>query len=314
MTIRIPTLLAILILVVAVILGGILLSYRENVRNTLRKINSPKNIQVANIGENSATIIWQTDALTQSEIIYGIKQLGQSALDERGSKKNLVRLTHFVVLKNLAPSTSYTYKIKLAQFEYPDKPLTFTTARRLIDQPSTDKSPLVLNPPLRGSVIEKNLDPVDEAIVVLAIPGVSSVAAPTVTAGNFIVPLTKLISSDLKELYILKPKTEGRLEILKGSSKSIINLILPISDFSLPAIKLGQNYDLRETLASQSASPIKPIQISKFDLNSDGEINSIDLSILLDNIKKAPRSKNGDLNEDGVIDQKDVELIKKSLS
>ena len=90
----------------------------------------------------------------------------------------------------------------------------------------------------------------------------------------------------------------------------------------MPPLILGQNTDLREYIAS-SSSTLKLNQnkivisnserIRKFDLNLDTEVNAVDLSILLDEMSKKSKDKKYDFNNDGRIDQTDVELIKQSL-
>ncbi|MBI2022192.1 fibronectin type III domain-containing protein [Candidatus Daviesbacteria bacterium] len=298
----------------SVVIAGVFFYQRQILLNQLKKINTPKNIQIANITDNSVTILWQTDLPVSSHVLFGKKtNLGSNAYDERDNRSKQARLTHFVTLKNLKAETNYNYQIKVSQFLYPQTPLNFKTAKKLTSLPSFSNSPLLLNPPLRGSIIDNNFSPIDEAIVLLKIEGVSQLATFSTNSGNFILPLTKILKDDLQDLFDLKPKTHAILTVFSGNSLSEVKVLIPLEESSLPAVKLGQSYDLRESLASPSAKLRQEQQTLEFDLNHDGQVNSIDLSIVVDNLGKKSKDPNADLNRDGRVDQKDVELMRNAL-
>jgi hypothetical protein len=80
---------------------------------------------------------------------------------------------------------------------------------------------------------------------------------------------------------------------------------------------LGQNLDLRDYTASADASlkqASPTAQPLNFDVNGDGQINSADVTIVSSNIgRKKLTNPKADINLDGVVDQKDLDLIKSAL-
>ncbi|MBI2022621.1 hypothetical protein HYS97_02145 [Candidatus Daviesbacteria bacterium] len=90
---------------------------------------------------------------------------------------------------------------------------------------------------------------------------------------------------------------------------------MPVDDQVLSLLSLGKNINLRSyqrfSLIRQE-EPTVPANLS-FDLNKDGRVNSLDLSIVVQNLGKSPKVLEADINKDGIVDQKDIDLIKQNL-
>lgn len=298
---RIPTFLAIFLIVIALGLGFIL--YNQNKKFEELQFNNlqPKEITLSNISDNSITISWQTNDLSVGEVLWGEEQsLGQTQKDDRDSKKATSRLTHFVTIKGLKPETLYFFKVKNNRFTYPEKPNKFKTAS---SSPSSNN----LNKPIIGKVLDPTLAPVDEALIQLKIPSLSLISSFVTTGGNFILPLSNLRDNNQKEPFEIDNKTIADLEIQKGSLISIVKLPIPLGDYVLPPLVMGEDLDL-----SQVATASAKVKQS-FDLNQDGKVNSLDLSLVLNSFGTNPQVEAADFNKDGVVDQQDIELIKESL-
>jgi len=84
---------------------------------------------------------------------------------------------------------------------------------------------------------------------------------------------------------------------------------LPIVSVSQKPIKLGQNVDLTTT----EETLITTNDLDKYDLNSDGKTNAADNVIILQNLGKNPKNTRADINEDAVVDQKDLDLMSQKL-
>ncbi len=315
-TTRIPTLLGLSLLITSLVLGIGIYLYQQKTLAAQKNINTPKDIQVINLSDSQATVIWWTTSPTTGQIKYGN---GDSPDQIQKDNRDLTEIAnhqiHFVTLRNLIPETKYTYQIASSGFYYPDKPLTFTTAKAL-----DESSP---NRPLRGSVLNVNLNPIDEALVFLQINGASEMATFTSTAGNFIIPLKELRTTDLSSPFTIAPNTPATLTIKKGEKQSQVDLILPLSDKQLlPPLTLGQNINLRDLLTQ--TVPVKNISSTtetslEYDLNKDSKINSLDLAIISQNKNKkidqksSEELKKADLNKDGIIDQADADLLVSKL-
>lgn len=306
---KIPTLLGLSLLITALILGVGLFYYQQHLLNSQKSQFTPKSIQVLNLNDSQATIVWDTNNSVTEQIVYGTSKLDQTQPDNRDLAQSSPHQVHFVTLRDLTPQTTYKFQITSGPFRFPDKPMSFTTPK-VLDQSSGNR-------PLRGSVLNVNLNPIDEALVFLKIDGAADMATFTSTAGNFILPLKELRTQDLSDIFTIKPNTSAQLIIKKGDTQSTVDLDLPLNDNQLlPPLTLGQNINLKNLIA-----PPTPVQdlstlpvASKFDLNNDGKINTLDLAIINQNKGKkvAQADENvqkADVNEDGTIDQKDANLL-----
>lgn len=315
---KIPTILAIVILILLLICGIALFSLKNIELNQQKQNYSPTNYQVVNITTDSFSILWQTPQPCFAKLLYGQTQnLDQTQIDDRDVFELKPRLTHFVTIKSLQPDTLYYVKLKCSQLITPDKPLEVITAPLI---PGRDDPNL--NPPLRGTILDQSLQPIDEALILLQIPGAQPLATFSTSAGNFLLPLTNVRNDQLDQKFILNDQP-STLTIVKGDQKTTADLKIPLGNKDLPPFTLGQDINLVNYFASpsptiQSNNAFSKAQdisnlTGKFDLNQDGKINSLDLSIILQNIGKKPFEKRADINQDLTVDQKDVELLKQAL-
>lgn len=302
---KIPTLLGLGIILVGTVAGVFLVGKVQVFKSSASPSQEPKSITVVNISANKAAVFWQTDQPIAGFIQAGPSTaLGLTFKDERDEALDKHQL-HFVTLSNLSPGTTYYFKITSGADTYPrGDPLTFKTA------PNSSSSSIQ---PLIGTVLETPSQPVKEAIALLEIPGAQKIATITKISGNFVLPLADLRSEDLSKNFDLGNISQAAtLTIFGPSKKSQIKIKLPAQNNILPPIVLGQDLDLSAQIASPSPT-ISKNDLSKYDLNHDGVINSLDLAIVINNLGKNPKQKGADLNGDGVVDQKDIDLIEKFI-
>lgn len=307
---RIPTLLALTLLAIALGLGIFIDYYQDKINDQLRTIYSPKKLSLANISDSKAAITWQTDTKSTGEVLYGqTKNLDQKKSDIRDQITPQPRLSHFVELSNLAPNTTYYYQIKSQSELYPKQVLSFKTGPSLTMLESAEK-------PLRGSLLNSFLNPLDDALVFLEIAGASRLVTFTNPSGNFILPLKDLRTKDLQRNFNLNEVKEAQITILQGQQLSTYKISIPVKEQSLQSLILGQNLDLTDfqeiEVSSTSSAEIATTKV-KYDLNNDGKINAVDLSIVSQSIGKKPVNKTADLNEDGQVNLKDLDLIRNEL-
>jgi hypothetical protein len=310
---RIPTVIALALLAIAIFLGVFI--YKANQARSKQEsaVIAPNNIESANITDTQATIIWQTQTPSTGLVSYGTSQfLGSSQNDDRDGDNPQPHLTHFVTLKNLTPDTSYFFRVRSGPYFYPDNPMQFKTAKTTqTPEPPISSDSAKLNSPIFGVVLSPTLSPIDEAIIQLKIPGAEELATLTTTAGNFILPLVNLKKNDLSDNFFISTRLGAHLIATRGSLSSDITLTIPTPNVPLPKIVLGQNSDFSSFLAASSSA----VRTNPLDLNSDGVVNALDKSIILDNIGRSPTdpryNPDADLNHDGVVDQKDLDQINK---
>lgn len=302
---RIPTILGLGLLFAAVVLGTAIFVYHQRISKEIMEKYSPFDIEIVNLTDSQATIVWQTETPVVSEIILGNQILSQKGFDDRGSSG--LRLTHSVTMKNLTPQTRYQFKIKADKFTYPKTPQSFTTGDKLDKQAQTPIKPVV------GTVVNSSLDPIDEALVFFQSEKFATISTYTSTAGSFILPLGNLRTKDLKNSYNPTGQEEATIKIIRGHAQSNIELVVPAVNPHLPPVTIGENRDFKKLVATPSATPQSTAAFNRFDLNKDGVVNTLDVSIVLDNFGNNPRITATDFNKDGTVDKEDIDSIKQAL-
>lgn len=310
---KIPTLFGLGIILAGIIGGVYLIVTEQNFISEASPNLSPKNITVSNIDATSATISWIT-----SEKTYSVVSLSQSTFlksshtDERDINIPSTYNSHSVRLKNLLPKTTYHFTINSGRIK--STPLSFQTA-----VPQTSQNNFG---PVIGSIV--SLDkPLEEGIAYLSIPQAITQSAVIKNSGNFLIPLNLTYKADLSDIFSLSGETIAKLEVVSKEGQVEVNFKLLAEGTNLPVIKLGQNLDLTvppleatPQLETQPSAEITPSfeDLETFDLNGDGVINATDNAIVLKNFGKSPQNKKADLNSDGVVDQKDLDLMSEKIN
>jgi hypothetical protein len=309
---RIPTLLALTLLIASIAFGIFIFNVHNKNDEQLKNTSKPQDITIANITENSATLIWHT-----STPVIGLVRLsnGQQYTDDRDNPAYLAsRLTHYVTIPNLQPNTTYQAEIENNKFIYADQKVTLTTLNSDVSEKAAFSPGLH---PVRGTVLHTALEPANEAIIVLNLKDTSPKATFVTTAGNYILPTTKLVNSTLTDTVQLPPSPQpATLEIRSGNRVSFAQITLPIKDHILPAITLGKNENFTAFLSQPAPTPIalefRP-KTQNYDLNNDGKVNTLDTSLISDLIARNEFNNTADFNTDNTINDADLELIKQNL-
>lgn len=288
---KLPTLLG-LAIIFAGIGAGVFLTLREQIFLSQASPDiTAQNITLANLSDDSVTISFQTNTPAASFITYGLNSPNEStALDDRDPTSPQSHYMHFITLKNLLPRTVYQYKIVTGRIT--SETLQFKTASPLSSQ--TGFSPII------GSVLNGD-KPLSEGVVYLSVADAQVQASQVKDSGNFLIPISQIRGADPSNLFPLAEDALAKITVISPEGEASALFKLKNVENQLPPIKLGENLDLT------FSSPIQDLE--KYDLNSDGQINSADNAIILQNFGKNPKERKADLNLDGVVDQKDLDLL-----
>jgi hypothetical protein len=306
---RIPTLL-VLILIIAIIGLGLFIYFLNQTNNQKKIIEiNPQELLVANITDNSASIIWHTD----KPVVGKVQINNRSINDERDTDTSpKERVSHFITINSLLPQTDYQFQIEMNGLIYPDQPIKFKTISTELSERSIQEQTY---PPIRGTILTQNQAPLEEGIIVLKLPNAIPKASFITINGNYVLPLTKIISNDLSDLVRITEKLPVTLEARKGQLASLIQLTLPVANQLVP-VTLGKNENLIEFLSQPISTPL-PLNFQQtelsFDLNNDGKVNTLDSSLITDLVQRRQFNQKADFNGDKNIDQKDLDLIKAQL-
>ncbi len=297
---KIPTILGLSVIIFG-IAGGVYLVLREQVFLSQAAPDlTPKNIAFTNLTENSVTISWQTNSAAPSFITFGQNSPGgQTVLDDRDATPT-PHLMHYVTLKNLLPKTTYQFKIVSGK-------ITSDTEKIETATPLTNQTGFT---PIIGSILDGN-SPLEDGIAYLSVSG-ATIQSSLVKNGNFLIPLSQIRKTDLSDIYQLTEGIPAKLTIHSAQGETQVLFQLKADSIPLPPVKLGQNIDLTapETVYPPSSATS---DLDQYDLNGDGRINTTDYATILRSQGKNPANVKTDINKDGTVDQKDLDLMSQKL-
>lgn len=301
---RIPTLLGLLVLMLATGAGVYLATQRQIFFSQADVSNAPNQVQIVNLGSSSASILWSTENEVPGFIKAGLLPSGLDivANDERDLATPQKHRLHFISLTNLQPNTTYYFRIVSGGDEETET-RTFTTAPEIT---SSDYSPL------NGAVLDENLQPVPEALVILELPGAQTLATITKGSGNFILPLASIRTEDLTQSYDLTTPTLGTLKVFNLTKSSELEVEVPSSyQPALPAIILGES---RSLVPTKVPTPT-PDPLTVYDLNGDKKLDDKDRTLIRGYFySRTEDSMRADFNGDGVVNQTDLSLFNSAAS
>lgn len=298
---KIPTLLG-LTIIVAGISTGVFLVAKDQIFFAGATPNlTPQNITLSNVTDSQISVSWQTSQPTASFVSVSSKAgVPETVLDDADNLKPAPHTLHHTTIKNLQPGTDYSFKIISGKSSTAETP--FKTAQTAATQNGFG--------PIRGAVFD-NSTPLTDGVAYLSIDGAVVQSARITALGNFIIPISEMRKEDLSDIFQPTADQTAKLTVIsdKGTAAALIKIRPEGGD--LPPIRLGENVDLT-TEASVSATP-SSTELTQFDLNADGQINALDYAILLQNFGKNPQNKKADLNSDGVVDTKDLSAMAKEI-
>lgn len=287
---KIPTLLGLAVILVGIAIGVFLVLREQTfISGATEDVEITGDVTFSNMSDDSVAISWQTNKPVAQFITFGQNNVNEHVvLDDKDSKSPQSYTTHHFTLKNLLPKTIYQFKI------VPDKNPSIRTFET-VSVPTTQTG----FTPVIGNVLDNDM-PLKEGIAYLSIAGADIQSSPIKSSGTFLIPISKMRKSDFSDIYPLADGTIAKLTIVSDKEQAQILFRLKSSSNTLPPLRAGETLDLTENLTQQ------PIV---YDLNGDGCINAADHAIILENFGDNPADARADLNKDGVVDDKDLELI-----
>lgn len=295
---KIPTILGLGVILIG-ISSGLFLVLREQILISRASPNVTPikdSVIFTNIEDSTVVVSWQTANPAASFVTYGKSGPGeQTALDDRDKGSPNPHIVHYVTLKNLLPKTEYQLKIITGRVS--SDIFRFRTA-----SPATTQSNFG---PVVGSVLE-NDKPIPEGVAYLSISGATVQSSLIKDLGSFLIPLSWIRQLD--------DATIAKLTVVAKNGQSIALFKLKAVGTSLPVLKIGQSLDLTTTQNQTEEISPSTSGLRIFDLNFDGQMNSTDYAIVLRNFGKNPKEKKADLNNDGVVDKKDLDEIASKIN
>lgn len=229
--------------------------------------NTPKDVQVSNIQEDSLTVSFVTDGSVVGSITYGKDiNLGEVAFDDRDIEGSMPHTVHYITLKNLTPNTKYLFSIVSGDgvFKKDESHFEATTASGPVAKNSNETL-------ASGKVMLESGSAPTEAIAYLKSENPPSELISTLVKpdGSYTLNLSSLRKSDLSDIIPLSENTTLELQIIDNVSKSTLSFLSSQAN-PIPPIALSKNYNFvtgNDPIASTTASD--SAQITGFPISTD---------------------------------------------
>ena len=245
--IRIPTLVAILILTLGLSFSIVLTQQKQFFLPSAKSQNIPKDVKISNITDSSFTITWLTQDKADGFVVWGkSKSLGQTTNEETKAKG----YTHSATITNLEPETTYYFKINSGGDLYDNdgSPWEAKTAPKL----SSSETQAIQN--ISGSIVNALGAPAASVLVFVKAGGSNLLSTYTSENGNWIIPLNKIRTSDLNNSYKINGQDLLEINVQAGPEGIASAQIYAEKATATPLITLGQTYDFRNLTTNQNDS------------------------------------------------------------
>ena len=238
----IPTILGILVTIGGLIAGVFLLNAPLRSLVGASPEETPTEVKITNTGDTSFVVSWVTAKSTSGYIQYGEGEKPELVVsDDRDQEKGEIGIyfTHLVTVRGLKVATNYGFRIGSGKGLYDQGGQLYkvTTGITLRNPPRADVA--------YGQVVTSSGDPVDGALVYLAMPGTVPQAAITKPSGSWVIPISTARTIDLTSFAAYDP-SGGRVDILvQAGSLGTSNVTTTIANTKpVPQITLGQTGNL----------------------------------------------------------------------
>jgi hypothetical protein len=197
---KIPTIIAILVLVVSVAVGVLLVQNKQIFKIGAAADAAPQDVRITNIEDTNFTISWITDKAVVGAIDWGTQSNNQT--NKLPSTDTTPQNVHFMVLSGLTSGTTYYFKIESDGVIYDNSGIPWSIAASSTSS-NTNPSSLIAS----GKVITATGDPAPSAIVYLTGSGLSPLSGKVSSTGTWVIPVkTTLDPQAVLDIFVtLRP-------------------------------------------------------------------------------------------------------------
>lgn len=243
---RIPTLFALLLLVVGVTVSSFLVKEGIFTVSTASPDYTPQDVVITNITDQSFTVSY----ITADPTVGGVKLEadGVVLMDDRNqgadSKK---RISHYVTVRNLKPETEYFFTVVADNqfWDYENNAYRVKTGPEITSPENAQAS-------VEGTITDEGLSQ-EEIIIYFSVGGYQRLSALTNEDGAYIFELSNLRSDNLDHYKLLREDSVVNLRATRGEKRSSVNILYKDSH-PVPNIFFGENYDFLASNTVRDAS------------------------------------------------------------
>ena len=234
---RIPTVIALFFLLVIVGISTVLIQSGIFYVGKAAPDTQPLNFIITNITDTSFTATFSTTGQVDAVISMNNATTGNALILDDRDKRNgssAKYYTHHITIQNLAPETTYTFKLIVGGKEYQSTSYTGTTGTKISSPPPNQN-------PLFGSVLLPNGDKGNDTVVIAKTDDSQSISSITDQNGEFILPTNSLRKTNGIEYLFLEKESKVQLSFYRQSMTAEVVTTYAIAQ-SLPTTTLTQKY------------------------------------------------------------------------
>lgn len=248
---KIPTVLALFLLLAGV--GAAVILDKSSPSLTLRagKSIQPEEVHFSNINEGSFTVSWITTVPSIGSVLVNHDEQKFTFLDDLDSDNiPRPRITHYITVKNLNESTTYSVKIisgnQNCSGNLSCPTYTQQTAVRL-------DSALSL-PPAHGTIFANNDKPAETTVVYLTIGKSAPLSSRVDSSGLWVIPLTNLRNQDLLSRPITSDNDIVQITAQLSPDEvatAVVDVKSIRQNLKIPKIILGNSYNFIDLISKK---------------------------------------------------------------
>lgn len=239
---QIPTILGLVVLVVALIVGILFIGEGGGVfapRATPQ--TTPKNVKITNVTDTSFTVSFLTDETTAGFIRYGTEanSLRSQASDDRDQLSGTVGSysLHHITVRGLQANTEYFFTLGTgsnANFDNNGAPFSIRTAQRGGTPPAAKT--------IYGTVLTAQGSAAEGSIVYVSLNGVGELSSLVKTSGSWAVPLSNARTPDGSGFAVTQDTDPVEILVQGSLASQQSQLTTTVGEAQpVPSITLGQN-------------------------------------------------------------------------
>ena len=266
---RIPTFVALLTLVVVIAISTILIQKGIFYISKAAPETDPQNLAITNITDTTFSVAFTTNDMTDSVITLPNGKIGKNIiLDDRdkkiGSEKKYY--SHHITIPELAPNTSYIFKIIINGKEYQNPSYVVKTGQVITDSPPVQN-------PLFGKVLLPDGSAGSDTIIMVKTDGAQIISALTNAKGEFIIPTNSIRNTTESSYLKLQNDSEFLLIAIRQNMSAKVSATFSVAQ-NLPPITLLSQY----TFNSTTQTPATQSSALNFSLHSTSG-KTVDITI-----------------------------------
>ena len=263
---RVPTILALLILVVVIGVSTVLIQNGIFYIGKAAPDSQPQNFSITNITDTSFTAVFTTSGLVDSVVNMDEANASSSiVLDDRDKKtgNRALYYSHHITVPNLSPQKTYYFKLIIGNTHYENSAYKVITGKKIIEAPPAQN-------PLFGKILLPDGASGSDSIVIANSGQSQNISSVTDGKGEFILPTNSLRNNQNSSYVLLANDSPIELHIARQSMTASILTLFKTAQ-NLPTVMLSQKYSFIEKKEDQP----KGISQLNFSLPIGGSTVSI---------------------------------------